>query len=1335
MHRLCEDSTSECTTTKVRAGFSAYAEEASAVVTRALAVCCGRAMLLVLWALLVAVSRAAGAGEVFRDCGGVLRGPRGVISTPGFPGPYPVPISCRWVLEAAPRQRVALYLTQFYMREGVTVSEYLFYSDEQLNMGGTQIGSISSESEPTHVLSNKPVMVIDFQVRETGNIHHRVLDLFLDVYGFNLTYEMLDSEDGLRSDPCLGHHCSFTGVCLAAHDWSHYSCRCLADFYGDECQFSPRCGPNSRASNLCRNGGTCRYYIGSKTQTCICPPEYRGSRCEYLARPEQALDCGQLNCTQLCTETGSQHHCECNPGFRLGDDGRTCSPASRTRFLVQVKLYDRNVDLARLDSKSRSQLQAGLEEALKSLFASHTNAFDNLAVLQFMPNAVVQFHLFGRQEERALLESVLEESLKGGKLGPFAVDREFLLISQESAMHIEMMQVSPRTPRVGEELMVACMAVGSSALTVHWFKDGFPVDHKVPFRSLWVSRVPKNQRDQFTLLLLIDRATKLDGGVFTCQVSDWGAVQNKSMRVRLDVAPRPLVSPLAVTLLEGQPLELSCLSPHTGGGSGPLGFHWLRNGRLLPPRSPELTEDLYPAGSRLVLAEARASATYTCVATGPLGSGRADAFVTVLSPHVSTEVCPAEESHGVQWQRTAAHSRDVQACPQPLYVEGRLVRPCHLSLDRQAHWGSPDFSGCTDARLAQLQWKLESMRMGYLVSSGQQLSSELRQYLQGRPLQPGEGRPLVGFLGSLVEYLSHPLLRSGGQPALAATDATWDVVSHLLAHKPLLLQDHVTIGHLQSHVLRFGLLAAGALTPGRFKNFDRPALVVSIGRVTRLPTDTTVIRVPLPGAATSAWAGNSVELTLKQEIRGEPSELLVTVALFKTLDKLLPERFLARRGDHDEGSHELHSHLISVAFSQQEGIGIRVQLARTRPADPSTVCGVGNFSHRADFVLDGCRAETPALNKSYTWCSCELAGTYGLLVGEKPKALVEEGQVADVVAGLGCGACLVLLLLTLVVLAIRRCRRMRSQGSCCGLDTLHVQVCLSLCGACTTLLQGVRGKLAPRAYPYAVSLLQLFLLAACCLQLCVALVLYVQLVDARTVVRHAILKVAALGWAVPVIVVGANLAAQVLEGFRLESWWLKLRAPSGHLSNYFCAYVVSLAIVTALHFLLFLTVRGELRRQRLTGITKKQAPTSRSALLVGSMLVLVSLLAVSLTSILYVNMEGYRLRSYLLAVSLGFLGLLVFFLYVVAGREKQAPSPVLQTRSSTGKALPSPAALATVMGRDESEGLLDQGSAGLDLPRLEESPHGSRSQIFEAKVGDNETSPPPSDPSFTVTAV
>lgn len=84
---------------------------------------------------------------------------------------------------------------------------------------------------------------------------------------------------------------------------------------------------------------------------------------------------------------------------------------------------------------------------------------------------------------------------------------------------------------------------------------------------------------------------------------------------------------------------------------------------------------------------------------------------------------------------------------------------------------------------------------------------------------------------------------------------------------------------------------------------------------------------------------------------------------------------------------------------------------------------------------------------------------------------------------------------------------------------------------------------------------------------------------------------------------------------------------------------------------------------------------------------------------------------------------------------QQAPSPSLPTRSSATKGLAGPTVLATVMGRDESEGLLAQGNAGLDLPRLEESPHGSRSQIFEAKNEDEESSQQQSDPSFTVTAV
>lgn len=192
---------------------------------------------------------------MYTDCGGVLRNPQGVISTPNFPDPYPVPINCRWVIEAPADKVIAVYFTQFYMREGLTVTEYAFFS-ETLYMGKKEFGMISSDREPTYLVSNKPVVVLDFLVRESGNIHMRVREYLLDVFGFNITYEIVGRNESVRKDACLYHHCSFTGSCYATYQFKGYSCKCFADFYGSECQYNPDCEPES--GSVCKNGGTCR---------------------------------------------------------------------------------------------------------------------------------------------------------------------------------------------------------------------------------------------------------------------------------------------------------------------------------------------------------------------------------------------------------------------------------------------------------------------------------------------------------------------------------------------------------------------------------------------------------------------------------------------------------------------------------------------------------------------------------------------------------------------------------------------------------------------------------------------------------------------------------------------------------------------------------------------------------------------------------------------------------------------------------------------------------------------------------------------------------------------
>ncbi|GIY50833.1 hypothetical protein CEXT_624231, partial [Caerostris extrusa] len=86
-----------------------------------------------------------------------------------------------------------------------------------------------------------------------------------------------------------------------------------------------------------------------------------------------------------------------------------------------------------------------------------------------------------------------------------------------------------------------------------------------------------------------------------------------------------------------------------------------------------------------------------------------------------------------------------------------------------------------------------------------------------------------------------------------------------------------------------------------------------------------------------------------------------------------------------------------------------------------------------------------------------------------------------------------------------------------------------------------------------------FLLAAFSMQLCVGLTVYMEFVDMKGV-RYPELKLATMGWAIPMIVVGATLAAQVPIGFRLDSWWIQMQ------TNYFYAYSISVIIITVILF-------------------------------------------------------------------------------------------------------------------------------------------------------------------------
>jgi hypothetical protein len=68
------------------------------------------------------------------------------------------------------------------------------------------------------------------------------------------------------------------------------------------------------------------------------------------------------------------------------------------------------------------------------------------------------------------------------------------------------------------------------------------------YRSMWTKLLPMDSDDQYTALLGIERASRLDEGVYTCQVVDWDVQQCKSLRLEVLVRPEVEVIPKSITV-------------------------------------------------------------------------------------------------------------------------------------------------------------------------------------------------------------------------------------------------------------------------------------------------------------------------------------------------------------------------------------------------------------------------------------------------------------------------------------------------------------------------------------------------------------------------------------------------------------------------------------------------------------------------------------------------------------------------------------------------------------------------------------------------------------------
>lgn len=83
-------------------------------------------------------------GEV-KECGGMLNTPRGVLQTPDFPRKFPVPIRCRWIIDASQLSNnqhlsIVVYFTQLFVSTGLLFTEFDYYEhDSTFQLGGREI--------------------------------------------------------------------------------------------------------------------------------------------------------------------------------------------------------------------------------------------------------------------------------------------------------------------------------------------------------------------------------------------------------------------------------------------------------------------------------------------------------------------------------------------------------------------------------------------------------------------------------------------------------------------------------------------------------------------------------------------------------------------------------------------------------------------------------------------------------------------------------------------------------------------------------------------------------------------------------------------------------------------------------------------------------------------------------------------------------------------------------------------------------------------------------------------------------------------------------------------
>lgn len=722
------------------------------------------------------------------SCGGVLTQRSGLISTPGFPAPLPVPVRCQWLIDSSGLQeaqvKIAVYFTQLFVTSGLTFTEYSSYDQEDpaLQKNARLLLSITEQNSVTTrwLLTPARFLLIDLKLERLEGNHLRVLDHLLDVFGFNITYEMVSGS--VRNDSCSVIDCSFAGNCYVSSDYKEFRCSCFSGFSGRACAFGPSCDPGG---GVCLNGGVCRH--AGKYPTCSCPPGLTGTRCE-AALPAPG-----------CQEDGCWTRCRGSGGGSSGGEGPPCDCGGAPRIEGDRWRYIMTLDVDNITALSVQHPGRLLSNYLESQITKFLRQFslsrlEDVNILNISESGQTSFHLFGDPLDLSKVRLAQRQLSVTWRIGEVLLSKLPVTLRHEQGLRLEDIQANNGEVFENEQVILSCIAQGSEQMEFSWYKDGQPIDPFKGFGGVWMHILPKNSREEYTAILGIDAAKVVDEGWYTCQVMDWGVQECKSVYLEVEAPPDILVSPMAASVKKGDNIDLTCVSTNQK-----VSYTWSREKKLFPlnPDS-EVWEDLKPWGSILRIKNVQKSVTYTCHALAKGATSEKSIHIDLLAPGS----CKESQELEIIWKPTSPGSLAMAECPSRFV--GYSSRYCLAVTPGESSWEEPDYSKCVSENLDRIMTQFQVISRGTMKTNLWTLLSELNSWLHSRALLHGEGESVLDLLSDVATLLN---LTSTSEEVLNVTEVFYANVDLLLS-QPTSFTHIEKVGKLQRLVDEWSLMWA-----------------------------------------------------------------------------------------------------------------------------------------------------------------------------------------------------------------------------------------------------------------------------------------------------------------------------------------------------------------------------------------------------------------------------------------------------------------------------------------------------------------------------------------------